>query len=37
LEANQQTKGSVFKQNPDAGTKASKGDNITFWVSKGSP
>jgi hypothetical protein len=37
LEANQQTKGSVFKQNPVSGTKALKGDNITFWVSKGSP
>jgi hypothetical protein len=34
LEANQPTKGIVFKQDPVSGTKVSKGDNITFWVSK---
>ncbi|WJH37360.1 PASTA domain-containing protein [Paenibacillus sp. CC-CFT747] len=27
--------GAVFKQDPPAGTPAAKGDNVTFWVSKG--
>jgi hypothetical protein len=36
LEDNPQSIGTVFKQNPDAGTKGTKGGNITFWVGKGS-
>jgi eukaryotic-like serine/threonine-protein kinase len=37
LEANSGAKGTVTKQNPAAGTKGLQGDNVTFWVSKGSP
>ncbi|UJF31690.1 PASTA domain-containing protein [Paenibacillus hexagrammi] len=36
LEANDQENGSVFKQDPQPGSQAYKGDSITFWVSKGS-
>jgi hypothetical protein len=36
LEINTAAKGTVFKQDPAPDTKAKKGDNVTFWVSKGS-
>lgn len=36
LEASDKADGSVFKQDPPAGTKAYKGDNVTFWISKNS-
>jgi hypothetical protein len=36
LEANTEVKGTVFKQDPAPDVKAKKGDNVTFWVSKGS-
>jgi hypothetical protein len=36
LEINTEAKGTVFKQNPAPDTKVKKGDNVTFWVSKGS-
>lgn len=36
IEANDQPKGTVIKQDPLSGTKGLQGDNVTFWVSKGS-
>lgn len=36
IEANNQPKGTVIKQDPKSGTKGLQGDNVTFWVSKGS-
>ncbi len=36
IEANDQPKGTVIKQDPKSGTKGLQGDNVTFWVSKGS-
>lgn len=36
IEANNQPKGIVIKQDPKSGTKGLQGDNVTFWVSKGS-
>ncbi|MEW9701397.1 PASTA domain-containing protein [Paenibacillus sp. SI8] len=36
LEANEQAKGTVTRQDPAAGTKGLQGDSVTFWVSKGS-
>jgi hypothetical protein len=35
LEAHSEPKDTVFKQDPEAGTKVVKGDKVTFWVSKG--
>jgi serine/threonine protein kinase len=35
LEFNKEDKGLVFKQDPEPGTPAMKGDRVTFWVSKG--
>lgn len=35
LENNEETKGLVFKQEPKSGASIAKGDNISFWVSKG--
>ncbi|KRF11146.1 PASTA domain-containing protein [Paenibacillus sp. Soil787] len=37
IEANDKPKGTVIKQDPKSGTKGLQGDNVTFWVSKGSP
>jgi hypothetical protein len=34
VEINPEAKGTVFKQDPAPDTKAQKGDNVTFWVSK---
>lgn len=36
IEANDKPKGTVIKQDPKSGTKGLQGDNVTFWVSKGS-
>ncbi|MFD0693047.1 PASTA domain-containing protein [Paenibacillus sp. GCM10027628] len=36
LETGSQAKDTVTKQDPAAGTKGMQGDNVTFWVSKGS-
>ncbi|KQX48242.1 PASTA domain-containing protein [Paenibacillus sp. Root444D2] len=36
IEANDQPKGTVIKQDPKSGAKGLQGDNVTFWVSKGS-
>lgn len=35
LERNNNDEGVVFKQDPPAGQSVSKGDSVTFWVSKG--
>ncbi len=35
LEFNEQEQGTVFKQEPEAGTQVPKGGKVTFWVSKG--
>ncbi|MDB5054202.1 MAG: hypothetical protein JWM44_2252 [Bacilli bacterium] len=37
IEANSEAKGIVFKQDPEPDTPGVKGDNIKFWVSKGTP
>jgi hypothetical protein len=37
IEANEKPKGTVIKQDPKPGIKGLQGDNVTFWVSKGSP
>ncbi|WP_187274447.1 PASTA domain-containing protein [Paenibacillus sp. N3.4] len=37
IEAAEQPSGIVIKQSPEAGTKGFTGDNVTFWVSKGTP
>ncbi|GGI43824.1 hypothetical protein GCM10008018_04050 [Paenibacillus marchantiophytorum] len=36
IEASDQPKGTVTKQDPKSGSKGLQGDNVTFWVSKGS-
>ncbi|NOU75674.1 PASTA domain-containing protein [Paenibacillus sp. LMG 31458] len=36
IEANDKPNGTVIKQDPKSGTKGLQGDNVTFWVSKGS-
>jgi serine/threonine-protein kinase len=35
IEANDAKQGTVYKQEPAAGTAATKGDSMKFWVSKG--
>ncbi|MDF2962474.1 MAG: hypothetical protein K0S39_4209 [Paenibacillus sp.] len=37
LETNQQSAGTVFKQEPSPNQQAVKGSRVTFWISKGSP
>ncbi|WP_175532041.1 PASTA domain-containing protein [Paenibacillus sp. yr247] len=37
IEANDQPKGTVIRQDPKPGIQGLQGDNVTFWVSKGSP
>jgi hypothetical protein len=34
IEPNGQAQGAVFKQDPQAGSNISKGDNVTFWIGK---
>jgi hypothetical protein len=36
MEINTEAKGTVFKQDPSPDTIVKKGENVTFWVSKGS-
>ncbi|KIL41499.1 hypothetical protein SD70_06345 [Gordoniibacillus kamchatkensis] len=35
LESNDAAQGTVFKQDPQSGAAAVRGDSVTFWVSKG--
>jgi hypothetical protein len=35
LESSSEPQGTVFKQEPNAGEAAARGDSVTFWVSKG--
>lgn len=37
IEANDQPKGTVIRQDPKPGVVGLQGDNVTFWVSKGRP